>query len=241
MAAPRLLDKKFVTAEVAKQKTQQIKEGLAIAKKVDAVRESLQTEEKNLETFRTQSITRVHQEIDSKIAERDLLEGKLIPMRAEYVRLLTPPDLTEARADVEKKRIDLEEGFNALQENRNELAQGVALNILRERENKFEKGRIEDERSSSSKLLIETNALKEDALKELLSARSEASKIVSEARAREKIVSEKERELEQREISLDRTKEIVDSHEEDLAKREKKLKANQDVFIKSQQYLKNKK
>lgn len=71
MAGPKLLDKRIVNIEVAAQKKQQIDEGLRIASKVDAVRETLGAEEVNLEKFRTQTITKIQKEIDIKIKERD--------------------------------------------------------------------------------------------------------------------------------------------------------------------------
>lgn len=71
MAGPKLLDKRIISAELATQKKQQIDTGIALAKKVDSVRETLAEEEKRLELFRINTIKQVQQEIDIKINERE--------------------------------------------------------------------------------------------------------------------------------------------------------------------------
>lgn len=73
MSGPRLLDKKTVNAEVATQRKEQIDSGLVIAKKIDALRETLSEEERNLEVFRTETIKQVQKEIDEKIKDRDII------------------------------------------------------------------------------------------------------------------------------------------------------------------------
>lgn len=83
MSGPRLLPKRLINAEVATQKKEQIVQGIAIAKKVDSVREALQTEEKNLETFRAQTIKQVQSEIDTKTIELDMLKKEALRIRAQ--------------------------------------------------------------------------------------------------------------------------------------------------------------
>lgn len=237
----RLLDKRAATAEIATQRAQTIKEGLNLAKKVDALRETLQEENGNLETFRRETIAKVQQEIDVKISEKDFIEGKLIPMREEYERLLLPPDLRKDRAEVQEQLVSLQIAIDKVQTRESELKSESALNTKQKLENEEERQRIDEEHRRSTELLSKADALKDDAVKVLFAARAEAKKIINNAKEREEAVAVREVEVADREVQVIKLKQTIDADEIDLASREKKLRVNQEVFIKSQNYLRNKK
>lgn len=237
MAAPRLLDKKTVNAEVATQKKRQIDEGLNLAKKVDALRETKQEEEARLEKFRMESVKKIQNEIDYKVQERDALEDILVPMRAEYERLLVPPDLTEEREKVKKDAKYNEEESKRIAEGKRNLDLAISLNIRRERHNEEQEQRLSEEKRRSEDNLVRTEALKDDAIKELFKARAEAQKIINAAKEREEAVKIREEEVAIREIEVEKVKKHVDVHELNLASREKKLRVNQETFMKSKAYL----
>jgi hypothetical protein len=73
----RLLKKDEIRKELAEERKSQIDEGLAIAKKVDAMRELLQIEQKNLDTFRYKTVALVQKEIDDILKKKDDASAEL--------------------------------------------------------------------------------------------------------------------------------------------------------------------
>lgn len=241
MAAPRLLDKKIINAEVATQKKQQIDQGLTLAKKVDAIRVTLTEETGKLERFRDETLRQVHTEIGLKVKERDSLEEALKIKREEYNRLLTPPDLTEARKEIEITKTKLEQKLGEVNDKSITLEQGISLNIQRERGNEEQEQRLAVEKQRSEENLARTESLKGDAVKELFSARLEAQKIIKKAQEREEAVKIREEDIETRESQVNKINIVINEREADLQRRERKLRANQAVLIKSRNYINSKK
>ncbi len=103
----KLLPKRVVNAELALQKKRDIDSGLELARKIDALRETLATEEKNLEQFRTHTIGSVQVEVDAKVHERDALEAENARRRDE-IRNLAPLNLKKewARVGDDKREIE---------------------------------------------------------------------------------------------------------------------------------------
>lgn len=241
MAAPQLLDKKTLNAEVATQKAHQVKEGLALARKVDALRETKVTEEQSLEAFRTGMIAKIQQEIDAKIREKDFYEEKLPKLRDEYQKLLTPPDLTAKWEEIAGHRNELQVKYNEIALQVQELNLGIAANISRERENKEESQRLVTLREEIGKLSTRADTKFTNASDILERAQKQAEKVITEAQHMEARLKVREEDATNREIYLSKEEKRIQTWEVDLAAREKKLKSRQEVFIKSQNYLKNKK
>lgn len=238
MAGPQLLEKRTINAEVATQKKQQIDEGLRIASKVDAVRETLGAEEANLENFRRQTIARVQSEIDGKIGERNALENVLIPMRKERERLLIPPDLTNAREEIKNKTANLEQDISEVNQKKAELEQGISLNIQRERENEIETERIAElkrlallDRENSYLVLKESKSSSHKML-------TEAQKILQENENKEKELNNRGIQLDAREKTLIENETINAIKEKDLKNRERILKDRTDMLIRNENRLK---
>lgn len=70
----KLLPKKEIDTQKAKERKMQIDEGMALAKSVDKLREAKLNEEKSLREWREGNIKKVRYEIDQFIEERDKLE-----------------------------------------------------------------------------------------------------------------------------------------------------------------------
>lgn len=241
MSAPRLLDKKIVNAEVAAQTKQKIDDGIKLSKKVDAVRETLGEEEARLESFRKETIARIQKEIDTKFSEKDLLERGNIVLREERIRLLSPVDLREEWEKLNKGKEEITEWNNRL------TIQSIEF-LAKEGENEIRTKELDK---------IEKNAAKKDELAErnlseaeikftqaddtLQRATRESEKMLSDARIVENHLKVREQDATGREKYLSEREERNQSHEIDLANREKKLRLAQQVFIKAQNYIKNKK
>ncbi len=227
MPAPRLLDKKLVNTEVAQQKKQQIDQGIAIAKKVDAVRTTLQEEEMNLEMFRQESIARVKREIDAKIAERDELEQDIAKRREERIRLEAPIDLKEAWDEVKVDKRNISEWQERL------TSQSVEY-VAKEGTLKDLSDRIHEQNAQSlknketvSQMRKEAEGMFEKATTHLAVTQDEAATILSASRIREQEVTSREAEVNERDASITKRELINGEHEEDLSAREESLKSNQ--------------
>lgn len=86
MAAPKLLDKKIISASLADEQRREIDKGLKIAKAIDALRETLGEEEQKLERFRTETVLKVQIEIDSLLQQRNNLLKELQVIQEQYGR-----------------------------------------------------------------------------------------------------------------------------------------------------------
>lgn len=236
----RLLDKKSVNSQLANQKAQQIKEGLTLAKKVDALRETKLEEEKQLEEFRKGSIARVQIEIDSKSLERDRLEKSLIPMREEYQRLLTPPDLTQAWADVKKKEQEVQIKYLLLSQGQSELQNVFALVEKRETMCEAEAQRISVLKTQAENFLAESEIKYTQSIDILERAKRDGERLMEEARIAIAHLETRAQQATEREVYVTSEEKRIRAWEVDLAAREKKLKVNQQIFIKSKDYLKKK-
>jgi len=103
-----LQSKKKLNNEVAQQKKQQIDEGIKIATKVDAVRQTLATEEANLNTFREQTLKIIQGEIDVKVREKDSLGREVEFLTEQRIKLQAPIDLTQEWDKVKKDKAEVE-------------------------------------------------------------------------------------------------------------------------------------
>lgn len=241
MAGPRLLSKRIVNAEVATQTKQKIDQGLTLARKVDAVRETFQTEEANLEKFRSESIRKVQQEIDGKIAERDILERGNVILREDRVRLSAPIDLSEAWNEVNIGKANIAEWKDRLTDQSiQQIAKEAEIDerskeLVKVQKNSKEKDEL------AERNLTEAETRFTQASDTLERAQREAEKVLEGAREVENRIKFREEEVTQRELYVSKRETEVQEHDVELTGREKKLRMNQEIFIKAQNYIKNKK
>ena len=106
----RLLKKSEVTQKKAQARKQEIDEGVKIAQKVDAVRNTLAEEEANLDKFRTESVKNIKAELAPLEEKRDGLKKEVQELERTREQLLIP--LTEEWEEVEtaKKQIEKQLG-----------------------------------------------------------------------------------------------------------------------------------
>lgn len=222
MAGPKLLDKKIVNAEVATQKKNLIDSGLKIAKKVDAVRETLQTEEKNLEEFRAQSIKRVQVDIDQHIKVLDDIKLQIKDRREELTQLQLP--LNQKWEEVNKAQAICNDWSLELDRKEHHLDGRQTLIENSEREIDIEKGRITEMKRITVDKLNHADDNLERAREESANIRNKAQAVLSSAELREKVVIGEEEQLQSTLVWIEKEKKRLTSWEKDLSKREKVLK-----------------
>lgn len=241
MPAPRLLDKRVVSSELAEEKRRQIQSGITLAKKVDAVRDTLQKEENDLEAFRRETITRIQKEIDSKIAERDSLDKEIVRRREERIQLEAPIDLKEAWDDVQSGRLEVTEWKDRLgTQTVEQLAKEAEITEIAESTLKRSTESKEKEKLVE-RILVEAESKHEETSLVLDKARAEVKKVIDNAKQKEKKVIDRELFVETKEIEINNREDRNQAHELDLSNREKALKVRYDTFVKAQAYIKSKK
>ena len=239
MGAPKLLDKRTVTAEVATQKAQSIREGLNLAKKVDVLRETLGQEEANLERFRHEAITRVQNGIDAKLAEHETLtnENKFLTheneiLRAEWIRLQSPPDLLEERSKVKAESLE-NEAWNARIVVREADCKSVEHSLSKR------DSALTQKENLTERTLIEAESKFEESSKGLEIAQTKAKTLVESAKKREQDVSTREQEVSLWNDDLKTLESELKEKEIDLFNRERALKDKYETLIRTQERIKH--
>lgn len=241
MPAPRLLEKKAIAVDLADQRKQQIDAGVALAKKVDAIRGTLQEEEERIERFRRETLQRTQQEIDAKIAEREELRIEVAVLQEERIKLLAPIDLSQAWEEVRTAKIE-----NAIWEERLQnqtielLAQGDdAKNLSAKLASKEGELLQKDDLAERTLIAAEEKFAQADTLHRL--AFEERDKSNRECQQQENHLKIREEDAVAREANLSIREEAASLHEINLSDREKKLRSRQELFLKAQAYIKSKK
>ena len=217
----KLLAKKQVNEEVALQKSSQIKEGVTIARKIDVLRETLASLEKQREIFLAGSKEELKRHTADLQKEADRIKGEIRQLEERRKELLKPLDdkwakLEEAKEEHEKNEIALNVEKDQIQRERDEIEK--ARITLIDKENI-----VADKEYESKKLLTKAS---ED--------RERAGRILEDQiQAKEKFEKEwfdKNREQDQREAALVNQANINQYRENILNNREKELN-DKETFI----------
>lgn len=228
MTGPKLLDKKIVSAEVASQTKRQIDAGISIAKKVDAVRETLQEEEQNLETFRTFTLRQVQTEIDASIKERDNVKDEIVVLERNKQIASIPLDVEwkkvhEENAKLLKDRIIADEKSFNLKEREQEIERA-------EQEIENDKGRAKSLKQRALEALLKADSVLTEARESAADIRNQTHSKLLLAEVQEMETNRIKKEVEEYEKSvLIRENKLID-WETDLKNREKKLKDQYDTL-----------
>lgn len=102
MPAPRLLDKKLISANLATERKQEIDKGVQLARSIDALRETRAQEERDLEEWRVVTVRTVQAQIASEEQLATQLREGNRALKAERIHLEGPIDLVEAWNEVEQ-------------------------------------------------------------------------------------------------------------------------------------------
>lgn len=101
----KLLKKNEVAVAKSKEKKLEIDQGVQLAKRVDALRQTAAEEEAALVAFRTTAVREIYREIDKAVTERDTLLAEIKDLRAEKEVGMTHVRLKEKEADERMKEV----------------------------------------------------------------------------------------------------------------------------------------
>lgn len=221
MSGPKLLEKRVVTADVAEQKKQLIDSGIIMAQKVDAVRETLQSEEQKLELFRIETVKRVQIEIDALIRQKDALRDTLKDAERELSLKRIPLDAEWEKVNNAQKICNNWE--NELLGREEYINQQQAILKDKEKDIETESHRIGGLKNQATQLTIEAEEILQRAKEESASTRNEAQAILMSAElleieslkkeeqliTREEIVATKEKDIEACEQEIIKDKRVL--------------------------------
>lgn len=88
----KLLPKSELLQRKSDAKKMEIDEGVRLARKIDALRDTYNEEEKSLNKFRTETVSRIHQEISTEREKLSNLQKEVIELSDQRAELLIPLD-----------------------------------------------------------------------------------------------------------------------------------------------------
>lgn len=117
----KLLTKQEISTSKAKERKMEIDEGVKLAKRVDSLREKSAEEEVRLSKFRTESLNKLHKDIDGTMAELDEWVRKVDEAKAQREYLLKPLDekwdeLHQKEEDLRKRESDCDSTIATFEE-----------------------------------------------------------------------------------------------------------------------------
>ncbi len=225
----KLLLKQETSTLKSVERKKEIDEGVKLAKQVDALRETVAKEQKNLKEFRDQSLKAITVEIESKIKERDLLIADIETKKLDRIRLGAPIDLTnEWKAiDISKKEIANTQ-MELLTRETDIINREIVVSHFAERE------KVIEEREKQSKLYLDEASKsygKTEDVRFAMEERKRQSEI--EIQSKLSVLTNKEQDLISREYKINEQTELVTADKKDLLEkgtsliqRESKLQAD---------------
>lgn len=210
----RLLPQKEIDRAKSVEKKQEIDEGMKLAKRVDDLREIAASEEASLETFRRETVAKIHEEIKTETERRDKVKSEA--------------DEAEARRDEARKPLD-SEWAKVIAERGVVDARGKALDerdrVLGEKE--LENDAAQKRIREIVRRALETDALSDSRLREAGRASEDATFRLKAARKIEfttrEVKERTEKELAHREELVTARENGATIKESDIAAREKTL------------------
>jgi hypothetical protein len=189
----KLLDPKSIDRIKASDKKLEIDQGLGLAKRVDTLRATLLTEERNLELFRTNTVVVAYKEYDKLLEKIQIATGEL-------AAALSARD--EARKPLDAEWVLLREAQVQLENDRSELSKKEFQLTTREEkvlsdESDIEKDRekLEVDKASIATELQRARTLRVQREGEFAKAQKERIQQEKDHQSKISIVSAKERKL----------------------------------------------
>lgn len=222
--AMRLLKKSEVDKAKAEDRKREIDEGLKLATRVDSLRETQANEEKALERFRIETISRINEEIVSLTKTKNELSKEVSDLEDRKREALKPLD--EAWEEVNLKQDELTEYAHQLHQDREIVSQAQRDHEVEVELLKVEKSRVSDERDRSIKSLADAEAFREESRLILFQNRT----ILEESKT---ILKESHRKAKLREQAIHNAELILKEREKTIQKKEKDI-ISQNIFLADQ-------
>jgi chromosome segregation ATPase len=105
----KLLPKHEVTRLQANERRVSIEEGLKLARRVDALRETIANEEASLASFRVSTLKAIHQETAEATKERDLVLSQVLSLRKELQEGHSSLDTRTSELELVKEALEARE------------------------------------------------------------------------------------------------------------------------------------
>lgn len=216
--ATRLLPKSELAIEKANEKRNEIDQGLALAKKVDSLRETAASEESKLAKFRSETLKVIKDDIDKLIIEKQALESNIESLNAQRIELMKP--LTDAWDKVNAKEYELTEYALSLQNKFDKLSSEKKDFELKSEELDMEEQRITERERETIRLLAQADEDR-DKSAELVRQNSkilEDSKNFIEQANKNMLEREAQIAIREREIELESKKNAKEKRELEIIK-----------------------
>ena len=220
--AMKLLSKTDIVTTKAKERLNEVQEGLKIAKKVDALREAAATEEVSLEKFRSETLKKVNEEINVAISERDALKEEVRILENDKREALKPLDAAWQEVNVAKDTANAMVKEHA--QTRFHLAEWTEELSEQEKGIKKQQLKLTSMHTAAKKALEEADTLRADTELTNNVAHAELQKIQTERQEQIRLYTIRDSEVSAREKSVQRQKERNTQRHIDLNAREKILK-----------------
>lgn len=217
----RLLPKSEIQAQKAKELSQAIDQGIALAKRVDRLRQVQADEEAALEKFRTVTLQKIHEETTKASQKRDSLKKEVAELQKEAEEARKPLDVEweHVRAKAAENK-DFEAKLQAREKDVEEIERKTS-----------------EERKAAELELYRYNTLRKEAveLKDQAAAERNAAHValldVEKTRLGIQALKEQvEKELKERDMHMAAKERDVTIREELVKKREDELKAGQKLL-----------
>lgn len=236
----KLLRRNEINTLKASERRNEIETGLAIAKRVDGLREVLSEEESNLDKFRTETVKIVQKEVDGLIVLKESLQYEIGVLERQSLNLNRPFD--EEWELVRMKRLsDLDAKLEDVERREKELSRGEYLFSFRENDLKIIESRAKDESDRSERLLVQASKERADSREILNRAKLEQARIYSEIDAKTNEYNKKESEWVFKEKDLSMREEAIRRSVRELARREKFINDKYATMLRTEKALSNKK
>ncbi len=228
----KLLPLKEVKVIKAKERQLEVNEGMKLAKKVDALRETVAQEQADLIKFRDENIRKILDEIKERTGERDALLASITTLEERKRKALEP--ITEQEEELEKAKDELEVLSKDIEDRQLDLAEKKGELFMREKLLEQKENLIAEKDKEITKTLTETQSAKDrttslqkevERIKDKLE--SEVIKKSSELVIREEDVAAKERDVKNQEDLL-----VIKERDINIARR--KLDDEMQTFIRTQ-------
>jgi len=235
----KLLNKNEVQTLKASERKGEIDIGLALAKRVDGLREMNSKEESNMNKFRTETVKIVQKDVDALILKKETLEYEIGVLERQSLNLNRPFD--EEWELVKMKRLsDLDDKLENLEQRERDLAKGEHLYSFRESELKLIEARAKDESRRSERMLKEAIIAKEEAHDLVVNAKLSEAHIQSEIDAKTNAYKKKESEWIIKELDLSMREEALRRSVRELARREKFVNDKYSTYSRMAKAMENK-
>lgn len=226
-----LLDKKQIVQQKSQERKTEIDQGVLLAKKIDALRETYAKEEQKLSLFRSENLKHVKKELDVLTEKKREYQSEIKALEKRCEELKKPLDaeweeLSKAQNSLEKLESEYRIKIS-------DFLTKERLQKEREKEIQIEESRIRDLRDSITKSVIVSERDRKVASEVLDSAKTLSGNMIQEAQVRLDSSVSREMEVAARERDIINSKKVLDRRESELDSRERAINDKYQTLLRS--------